>query len=96
MDNSAIIKAKELAIAYNEAIQPGAQLSDAFSIDRFGEDVCVFPNDKNTFRAVATVAASNVFYSWVFGFGGKVKISSPEQVKKQYADMLRNAVISLE
>ena len=31
MDNSAIIKAKELAIAYNEAIQPGAQLSDAFS-----------------------------------------------------------------
>ena len=31
MDNSAIIKAKELAVAYNEAIQPGAQLSDAFS-----------------------------------------------------------------
>ena len=31
VDNSAIIKAKELAIAYNEAIQPGAQLSDAFS-----------------------------------------------------------------
>ena len=31
MDNSTIIKAKELAVAYNEAIQPGAQLSDAFS-----------------------------------------------------------------
>ena len=31
VDDSAIIKAKELAIAYNEAIQPGAQLSDAFS-----------------------------------------------------------------
>ena len=31
VDNSAIIKAKELAVAYNEAIQPGAQLSDAFS-----------------------------------------------------------------
>lgn len=33
VDNSAIREAKELAIAYNEAIQPGAQLSDAFSND---------------------------------------------------------------
>lgn len=31
VDTSAIQKAKELAIAYNEAIQPGAQMSDAFS-----------------------------------------------------------------
>ena len=33
VDDSAIRKAKELAIAYNEAIQPGAQMSDAFSND---------------------------------------------------------------
>lgn len=33
MDDSAIRKAKELAIAYNKAIQPGAQLQDAFSND---------------------------------------------------------------
>ena len=33
VDDSAIREAKELAIAYNEAIQPGAQLSDAFSND---------------------------------------------------------------
>jgi len=33
MDDSAIRKAKELAIAYNKAIQPGAQLQDAFSKD---------------------------------------------------------------
>ena len=30
-DDSAIRKAKELAVAYNEAIQPGAQRGDAFS-----------------------------------------------------------------
>ena len=30
-DNAEIQRAKELAIAYNEAIQPGAQLADAFS-----------------------------------------------------------------
>lgn len=33
MDDSAIREAKESAIAYNEAIQPGAQLQDAFSKD---------------------------------------------------------------
>ncbi len=33
VDTSAIEKAKELAIAYNEAIQPGAQLTEAFSND---------------------------------------------------------------
>ena len=33
VDDSAIRKAKELAIAYNKAIQPGAQMSDAFSND---------------------------------------------------------------
>lgn len=33
VDDSAIREARELAIAYNEAIQPGAQLSDAFSND---------------------------------------------------------------
>ena len=33
VDDSAIRKAKELAVYYNEAIQPGAQMSDAFSND---------------------------------------------------------------
>ena len=33
VDTSAIEKARELAIAYNEAIQPGAQLTEAFSND---------------------------------------------------------------
>ena len=33
VDTSAIEKTRELAIAYNEAIQPGAQLTEAFSND---------------------------------------------------------------
>ena len=34
--------------------------------------------------------------SWVFGFGGKVKIKSPDNVKENYAEMLRSAVEGLE
>ena len=65
-------------------------------IDRFGEDVIICPNDLNSFKAVVNIAVSNVFYSWIFGFGGKVKINSPAHVKDRYADMLRSAVQGLD
>lgn len=44
-----------------------------------------------SFRAVVNVAVSHVFYSWVFGFGGKVKIKGPETVKEKYSSMLKAA-----
>lgn len=49
-----------------------------------------------SFRAVVNVAVSHVFYSWMFGFGGKVKIKGPENIKEEYAEMLRAAVTGLE
>lgn len=64
-------------------------------IDRFGEEVTTYANDMTSFRALVNVAVSHVFYSWVFGFGGKVKIKAPESVKEGYAEMLRNAVQGL-
>ena len=65
-------------------------------IDRFGEDVTTYANDMTSFRAVVNIAVSHVFYSWVFGFGGKVKIKGPENVKEKYSEMLRAAVTGLE
>lgn len=60
-------------------------------IDRFGDDVQTFANDMTSFRAVVNIAVSHVFFSWVFGFGGRVKIKSPEGVRNQYADMIASA-----
>ncbi|MBQ7767305.1 MAG: WYL domain-containing protein [Oscillospiraceae bacterium] len=65
-------------------------------IDRFGEDVTTYANDMTSFRAVVNIAVSHVFYSWVFGFGGKVKIKGPDIVKEKYAEMLNAAVKGLE
>ena len=65
-------------------------------IDRFGEDVTTYANDMTSFRAVVNIAVSHVFYSWVFGFGGKVKIKGPDNVKEKYAEMLNAAVKGLE
>lgn len=65
-------------------------------IDRFGEDVTAYARDMNTFRVVVNIAVSHVFYSWVFGFGGKVRIKGPANVKAKYSEMLHAAVEGLE
>jgi Predicted transcriptional regulator len=65
-------------------------------IDRFGEDVTVYANDMESFRIVVNVAVSHIFYSWIFGFGGKVRIKSPAKVKEDYAVMVRKATDCIE
>ena len=65
-------------------------------IDKFGADVTTYANDMTSFRAVVNVAVNHVFYSWVFGYGGKVKIKGPENIRKKYMEMLLSAVSSIE
>lgn len=67
------------------------ELMDAI-IDRFGEDVVTYAHDMESFRAVVNVAVSHVFYSWVFGFCGRVKIKGPETVNERYREMVRQAM----
>ena len=70
-------------------------LMDAI-IDRFGYDVTTYANDMESFRVVVNVAVSHVFYSWVFGFCGKVKIKGPETVKEKYNELIRVAYTNIE
>lgn len=65
-------------------------LMDAI-IDKFGKNVLVSPNDSESFRVTTNTAVGRVFYSWVFGFEGKVSILSPDEVREEYAKMVRNA-----
>ena len=60
-------------------------------IDRFGEDVTTLAYDMNSFRLITEVSASQTFFGWVFGFGGKVQILAPEEVKEQYRQMIMEA-----
>lgn len=62
-------------------------------IDRFGEDVETHIYDSENFMAKVNIAVNNVFYSWVFGFGGKVWIKEPEYVKKEYSSMIKEEYI---
>lgn len=60
-------------------------------IDRFGEDVTTLAYDMESFRLVTTISASQTFYGWIFGFGGKVQILEPESVKDKYRQMILRA-----
>ena len=64
-------------------------------IDRFGENVKTFPYDASSFHIITDVEVSRTFYGWVFGFGGDVKILSPECVKRQYRNMLSQSLDEL-
>ena len=70
-------------------------LMDAI-IDKFGKDVTVFAHDMHSFRVVVNTSVGSVFYSWVFGFRGRVSIKSPEEVKNEYAQMVSDASKALE
>ena len=65
-------------------------------LDKFGMDVETCELDEEHFLARVEVAVSNVFFSWIFGFGGKVRIAGPEEVKARYREMVLRAAEELQ
>lgn len=63
-----------------------------YLIDKFGSDFETAVVDDEHFKATVTVCTSTTFYSWVFGFNGKIKIVSPQQVTAAYKEMLHHAL----
>ena len=61
-------------------------------VDRFGDELEIFPLDGRRFQISVMVTASKPFYGWVFGFDGKVRITAPAKVKREYEKMLQRAV----
>ena len=60
-------------------------------IDRFGKDVFISKASDDRLRVFLEVAPSPVFYSWVFMLG-QSSIVYPEQAKKEYLEMIRDAL----
>ena len=60
--------------------------------DRFGEDVKTAIMDEGHFSAEVEVSASPTFYSWLFTYGGKLQILSPQSVKDEYIRQIRDVL----
>ena len=61
-------------------------------LDRFGNGTKLTVVDDDHFRIRVDVAVSNVFYSWIFGFGGKVRIDGPGDILEGYRQMVSQAM----
>ncbi len=55
-------------------------------MDRFGEEVFVQKVDDEHFKVTVNVDISPTFFAWIFTFAGKMKITAPEEAKKQFND----------
>ncbi len=62
------------------------------ALDRFGKDTKLVPYDDTHFTIHAKVKVGSPFFGWLFGFGGKIKLLSPDVVIEQYNEMLRKAL----
>ena len=57
-------------------------------IDRFGVDINIYKNSRETFQIVIDVVPSDTFLGWLFMFGDKVRIISPETVIHKMKDII--------
>ena len=57
-------------------------------IDRFGPEIVFLSRENGFFEITVSVVLSSQFYSWVFGFGDRMKILSPEKAQKGFLEQL--------
>ena len=65
------------------------------SLETMIKKIKAYAYSLSSFKAEVEVATSHVFYSWVFGFGGRVIIKGPESVKRDCAEMVKAAAAGL-
>lgn len=59
-------------------------------IDRFGQDVTLFPAEGDTFTVRVSVVVSPLFFSWLSGFGTDIRMIAPADVVAEYRAYLTN------
>lgn len=61
-------------------------------LDKFGMGISVKNEVPNYFRTKVNVCTSPTFYSWVFQWGGRIRIEGPEDVVTEYKEMAQKAL----
>lgn len=54
------------------------------AVDRFGTGTTFLVSDENSFELKAELDVSPVFFGWLFQFGDKAEIVSPEEVRREF------------
>lgn len=67
---------KEIEIVFDNSLINAA-------IDRFGKNAFFTKVDDEHFKVRATLSISPTFFSWLFQFGGKARLTAPQDVKDE-------------
>jgi predicted DNA-binding transcriptional regulator YafY len=59
-------------------------------LDRFGMRASIYQTEEDTFDLIADVMISPNFFRWLFGYGTKIRVISPEPVVEEYRLCLRD------
>ena len=65
-------------------------------IDKFGKKCRFSPTDDGEYTVTVKVTMTPTLYSWVFTFGGEIKITAPEKAVNEYKEQLKNAIKSMQ
>jgi len=63
-------------------------------LDRFGKDIDIRPMENDMFKVRAKVVISGQFFGWLTGIGKDARIVSPETVKDNYREWLKDILES--
>ena len=58
--------------------------------DKFGTDLILIPDGDDKFTVSVRLVAGAAFYGWLFQFGEKAEVMSPENIRREYAKMIEN------
>ncbi len=61
-------------------------------IDKFGKKVKFIPQRDGEYLVTVNVALTPTLYSWIFTFGGDIKIVAPEKAVIEYKEQLKKAL----
>ncbi|WFD10880.1 helix-turn-helix transcriptional regulator [Tepidibacter hydrothermalis] len=65
-------------------------------IDRFGKEVFINKKDENSFSIKVEVAESSTFYGWLFMFGNRVRILSPQWLVDTFKEKIEEVRANYE
>lgn len=60
------------------------------AIDYFGADVMMRPQSENTFAVSRRVELSPAFFGWLFQFGRRCRLLSPESARQKFQEMIND------
>ena len=78
------------------AIAPDMETLASLDPETIGETIKPIRYGNGEFLFTASIQVSNPFFGWIASFGGRVRIHSPEEVKGQYKEFIKDLEKSLE